>query len=448
MTSALGTSVANDRPPLPAGAHPGRRVRGRLVVAVVALVALASLVLSSLAYVAIARSLRAEVLDRALEEARFTVQVLAEERLEPPVAPGDVEASGLADDLERRGLTAYLDLGGAPGDDFVTGLGAVSVPEVVSPELRALVEAGNVAAEQVVIDGTPYLVAAGRTNAGPVVYLLTDVGDAERTLDRLRLVLLGASAVLVLLGAAFAWRAARLSGELADRVAELTAARARERRFVADVSHELRTPVTALVSEADALRSAADALPQDQRRLLELLDQDVHRLRALVEELLELSRLDAGSEQDAGEERWDVEVDRLLHAIADHRLPEAEVVVPSGLTVRTDRRRLERIVSNLLDNARAHGGARSVTVTATLDGDVLEVEVADRGPGVADTDLERIFERFTKTDRSRGSGGSGLGLAIVREHVRVLDAEVVARNRDGGGLAVTVRLPVEVVTDL
>jgi len=415
---------------------------------VVALVALASLVLSTLAYVAIARSLRAEVRDRALEEARFTVEVLAEERLSSPVGPGDVETSGLADDLQRRGLTAYIDLADDPADDFVTGLGAVAVPELVSDELRAVVEAGNLAAERVTIDGAPYVVTAGRTDAGPVVYLLTEVGDTERSLSQLRLVLLGASGVLVLLGAAFAWRAARLSGELADRVTELTAARARERRFVADVSHELRTPVTALVAEADALRTAADGLPDDQARLIELLDQDVHRLRSLVEELLELSRLDAAAGQADDEERWDVEVDRLLQALVDRRLPGTEVRCPVHLTVRTDRRRLERIVSNLLDNAGAHGGPGPVTVEARLDGALLEVEVADRGPGVADHDLERIFERFTKADRSRGTGGSGLGLAIVREHAQALGAEVVARNRAGGGLSVTLSLPVEVVTDL
>ncbi|MFU8839919.1 MAG: sensor histidine kinase [Nitriliruptoraceae bacterium] len=448
MSRATSPPAGASDPTVPAGAHPGRRVRGRLVLSVVALVATAALVLSLLAYVAIARSLRAEVQDRALEEARFTVEALAAERLTPPVRPGDIEASGLAGDLQRRGLTAYVDLGGSPGEDFVTGLGAVSIPGVVSADLRRLLGDGNLAAEQVEIDGSPYLVAAGRTAAGPDIYLLTDITETERTLRQLRLGLLAASGVLVLLGAAGAWRAARLSGQLADSVAELTAARTRERRFVADVSHELRTPLTALVGEADALRAGAEQLPPDQRRLVELLEQDVQRLRQLVEELLELSRLDAAAAEPGDDEPWDVEVARLLRAIADRRLPDAQVRVPAGLTVRTDRRRLERIVSNLLDNARTHADASSVTVTAHLDGTVLEVEVADRGPGVDEADLERIFDRFAKADRSRGSGGSGLGLAIAREHARVLGASLDAHNRDGGGLAVVLRLPVEVVTDL
>lgn len=448
MTRRTGSQPSPVRPATETGPRPGRRVRGRLVLTIVALVAGASLVLSTLAYVAIARSLRAEVLDRALEEARFTVQVLAAERLDPPVRPGDIEESGLAGDLQRRGLTAYLDLGGAPSDNFVTGLGAVSVPDVVSPELRSLVAAGNVAAEQLRIDDRPYLVAAGRTAAGPDVYLLTDTGDVEQTLGQVRLLLLGASSALVLLGAVGAWRAARLSGALADNVAELIAARARERRFVADVSHELRTPLTALVGEADALRSGAEHLPEDQRRLVELLDRDVHRLRDLVEELLELSRLDAAGHEPLEVERWDVDVARLLQAIVDRRLPAASVDVPPGLLVRTDRRRLERIVANLVDNARVHADGETVTVTARREGTVLQVEVADRGPGVAEADLERIFDRFTKADPARGSGGSGLGLAIVREHARALGADVLAANRDGGGLVVTLRVPLEVVTEL
>lgn len=454
-TDPVGPSAS---PGAPAGdgasRRAGRRVRRRLVLTVTAVVAIASLALSVLAYVAVASSLRSEVLDRAVEEARFTVGVLATERLPATVGPGDVEASGLADDLARRDIDAYVDLGGDAGDDFVSGLGVVDAPALVSARTHELVAAGRVAAERVDLDGVPHLiVAARRPPAGPDFYLFTDVSDTENALTQLVAVLAGASLLLVLLGALAGWRGGRLAGSLADTVAELTAARARERRFVADVSHELRTPVTALVHEADELSAQVGELPPDSRRVVELLAGDVRRLRDLVEELLELSRLDAtetpaGGTATAEVELQDVDVARFLDAVVARRLPGATVDAATAGTVRTDRRRLERIVTNLVDNAAAHAGGAAVAVTAHLDGATLHLEVADAGPGVPDDELGRIFDRFTKADTSRASGGSGLGLAIVAEHARVLGADVRARNRAGGGLAVAVRLPVQVVTEL
>jgi two-component system sensor histidine kinase MtrB len=183
--------------------------------------------------------------------------------------------------------------------------------------------------------------------------------------------------------------------------------------------------------------------------VVELLAGDVRRLRDLVEELLELSRLDR-ADAAADVETSEVDVDRLLAAIVARRLPEAQVVVQARVRVRTDRRRLERIIVNLVDNARVHGDPAGgpVTVTAWVESATLVIEVADRGPGVPTDQLDRIFDRFTKADTARAGGGSGLGLAIVREHARVLGAEVTARNRDGGGFEIRLRLPVAVVTDL
>jgi signal transduction histidine kinase len=424
-------------PPRPRG-----NVRRRLAVTVLAIVAVAALVLSVVAHQLVARSLRADARDRAIAEARLTVEVLAAERLDAEVGPGDIEASGLADDLDRRGIDAFVDLGA--GEDFVTGLGIVPAPEVGSDELLALVADGRVAAEQVDLDGRPTLVVgARRPPAGPDFYLYSDLSDIDATLAQLRWVLLAASLLLLLVGAVAAHRMGRLAGSLADTVDELTRARDRERRFVADVSHELRTPVTALVHEAAELADHLDALPAGTRRVVELLDHDVRRLRDLVEELLELSRLDRAA--GAAEIQFDkVDVGRFLAAVAARRLPSAVVRGPSDLRVVTDRRRLERIVGNLLDNAREHADGRAVVVVVGHDGRHLRIEVADRGPGVPDAELERIFDRFTKGDPARAGGGSGLGLAIVREHVGALGGSVSARPRDGGGLVVEVVLPAPV----
>lgn len=416
------------------------------MVIVVGLVAVVAAALSLLAYALVAQSLRSQVLERAVEEARFNVEVLAEERLGDVTAPGHIEESGLAADFERRDADVYVDLGG--GEDFASGLQVVNARQAVSPRVRELLEAGRVAAERVELDGAPHLIVAARKlPGGPDFYFLTDISDTADALAQLRVVLLGASLLLVVLSGFAGWRVAKLAGSLADTVEELSAARDRERRFVSDVSHELRTPVTALVHEAAELAADVDGMPLNTRRVVELLDGDVRRLRDLVEELLELSRLDASGEPEEAT-LSPVDVSAFLDAITTRRLPTASVSAPAGLVVLTDRRRLERIVANLLDNAREHGRGAPVAVSGGLDDSRLIIWVMDRGPGVPDDDLERIFDRFAKADTSRAVGGSGLGLAIVREHARRLGGSVSARNRTGGGLAVEVDLPTQVVADL
>jgi two-component system sensor histidine kinase MtrB len=231
-----------------------------------------------------------------------------------------------------------------------------------------------------------------------------------------------------------------MAAALAETIGRLEAAEAQNRRFVADVAHELRTPVAALVAEASILRDHLDALPEATRRAGELLVSDIGRLRTLVDDLMEVSRFDAGAERIALEP---VDVGRLVAVVAAARLPDAAVRVPDDpLIVESDPRRLERILGNLLDNAREHADGASVEVRAGPIADALVVSVADRGPGVPDDQLDRIFDRFHKVDPSRHGGSSGLGLAIAAEHARLLGGSLTARNRTGGGLSVELRLPV------
>jgi signal transduction histidine kinase len=117
---------------------------------------------------------------------------------------------------------------------------------------------------------------------------------------------------------------------------------------------------------------------------------------------------------------------------------------PEPVWIQGDVRRLDRIVGNVLDNARHHAPDSPVEVRVDTDGATASVAVSDRGPGVAPENLEHLFDRFFKADASRGSGGgsSGLGLAIAAEHAALLDGELAAANRPGGGLEVTLRLPV------
>ena len=188
----------------------------------------------------------------------------------------------------------------------------------------------------------------------------------------------------------------------------LSDAQARERRFTSDVAHELRTPLTALVGEASLLREHLDAMPPDARRAAELLVQDVTRLRKLVDELMEISRFDAGRETVRTEP---VELAPLVGAVLRARGWDGRVTVEGDwLELSTDRRRLERIVANLVGNAVEHGRA-DVRMRIGRDGRGAFVEVTDAGPGIPPEHLPRLFDRFYKADPARSGGGSGLSAA-------------------------------------
>ena len=231
-----------------------------------------------------------------------------------------------------------------------------------------------------------------------------------------------------------------MAATLEGTIANLETSQTQNKRFVADVSHELRTPLTALVAEASLLEARLQDLPPDARRPAELLVTDVGRLRVLVEDLMELSRFDAHAEQILLTE---IDLVRLVRATIAARLPAATLQAHDPeLIVQTDPRRLDRILGNLLDNAREHAPGAAVDVSLGRDGrDAVLLEVADRGPGVPADRLPGLFERFAKADASR-PGGSGLGLAIAAEHAALLGGSLSARERPGGGLVFTLRLPV------
>ena len=226
-----------------------------------------------------------------------------------------------------------------------------------------------------------------------------------------------------------------MAAALEAKIGELQAAQARERRFTADVAHELRTPLTALMGEASLLADQLDRMPPESRRPAELLIADVARLRRLVEDLMEISRFDAGAESVHAEE---VDVPALVRATVRSRGWDDRVRLEGdGLRVTSDPRRLERIVANLLDNALEHGGS----VVSVRIGE-RTIEVADDGQGIAPEDLPHVFERFYKADVSRSGGGTGLGLAIARENALLLGAELAVVSEPGAGSRFTLVLPV------
>ena len=237
-----------------------------------------------------------------------------------------------------------------------------------------------------------------------------------------------------------AWAQAfnEMASALEAKISALSAAQARERRFTADVAHELRTPLTALVGEASLLADHVDSMPTAARRPAELLIADIARLRRLVEDLMEISRFDAGRESVQTET---VDLASLAAGAIRARGWEGQVRLDADdVVLQSDPRRLERIVANLVGNALDHGG-HGVAVRVGQDGVGAFVEVVDRGPGIAPEHLVHLFARFYQSDASRSGRGTGLGLAIALENARLLGGEIEVWSELGEGSRFTLRLP-------
>jgi two-component system sensor histidine kinase MtrB len=235
-----------------------------------------------------------------------------------------------------------------------------------------------------------------------------------------------------------------MASALQDKVGELEVMEARARRFAGDVSHELRTPLTAMTAVADILGDDT-AAPVDGTAAARLVAQEIRHLNRLVEDLIEISRFDAGSAQLIAEDT-DVAA-AVQECLRARNWADACPEVPAGLTVRLDRRRFDVIVANLVGNALRHG-APPVTVRASVQagqagGSELVLEVRDHGPGLPAGAIGHVFDRFYKADSARArSEGSGLGLAIAQENARLHGGRIDAANDPGGGAVFTVRLPV------
>lgn len=215
----------------------------------------------------------------------------------------------------------------------------------------------------------------------------------------------------------------------------------REERFASDVSHELRSPITSLGAAVEVLKGRSDELSERNRQALDIIANQVRRFDRTVLDLLELSRLDARAGQDNREE---VHLGALVERIAS-RHGYGSILVVSDLgdddMVYLDRRRVERILLNLLDNARDHAGGASEILLSSDDAGNLLLIVDDNGPGVGVSERVRIFERFARGTASRNSVGSGLGLAIVSEHAKALGGRAYVDTSPSGGARFVVVIP-------
>jgi two-component system sensor histidine kinase SenX3 len=248
-------------------------------------------------------------------------------------------------------------------------------------------------------------------------------------------------------------------GTVAVLLEDVTDARRLEdvrRDFVANVSHELKTPAAALGLLSEALQDAADD-PVAVRRFAVRTQRESARLGALVQDLVALSRLEGAERQPEPEL---IRLDRAVAEAVDRVRTSAQArgisVVRSGdhgVQVRGSEAQLTTALGNLLENAVNYSpdGARVVIGARTVeepDGPIVEVNVVDEGIGIAEKDVERVFERFYRADpaRSRATGGTGLGLAIVKHVANNHGGVVTVRSTEGYGSTFTLRLPAALLT--
>jgi two-component system, OmpR family, sensor histidine kinase MtrB len=243
-----------------------------------------------------------------------------------------------------------------------------------------------------------------------------------------------------------------LAGSFNDMASALQVRIERDARFASDVSHELRSPLMTLSASVEVMEARRSEMPERAQAALDLLSSDVSRFKGLVEDLLEISRFDAGAIRLHLE---DLHVSQFVrNAVAVSSAPSSTVTVnerAEGAVIRGDRRRLARVLANLIDNAEAYGGGDAeVAITdANLPDEPLthiRVTVEDHGPGVPVEERALIFERFSRgatAGRRAGSEGAGLGLALVDEHVRIHGGRVWVEDRLDGepGARFVIELP-------
>jgi signal transduction histidine kinase len=358
-------------------------------------------------------------------------------------------------------------------------LGRDDVPRA----MRTLVASGGAAHQRITTADGPAIVVGLRMPSLDAEYFeIVVLDELVSTLDVIRDSLLGAAAVTTIAAALLGvWAARRVlsplrdvssaasaiaEGDLSQRlesrgdpdldplvvsfnrmVDALQMRMERDARFASDVSHELRSPLTTLRASAEVLEDRAGELPPRLREPVELLGDEVHRFERLVSELLELARAEAAV--DALELEPVNLGELVLHSVVLTRRGDYVIEIDPRLAatpVLADKRRVSRILTNLVENAEHHGhGVRAVRVT-WRDG-VARIVVDDAGRGVPPAEREQVFDRFFRgaaAGRRDGSSGTGLGLALVAEHVRLLRGRVwVEDATPGPGARFVVELPVE-----
>jgi signal transduction histidine kinase len=352
---------------------------------------------------------------------------------------------------------------------------AAQVPADALPEtLRQTVVVDDVAARmRFDRDGTTSLavgVPIDTIEVDAAYFEVVDLSDTEDTLRTLGIALAGAGAFTTLAGFAVGWWASRRAlrpladvsvaaeaiagGRLDTRLATtddpdlgtlsssfnamaqaLQERIERDARFASDVSHELRSPLMTMSAAVEVLESQRESMSERGQQAVDLVNLEIDRFRQLVEDLLEISRYDAGAVRlDLDDIRLAEFVLQAVDASGHRDVPIELDAELAGVTVRADKRRLARVIANLLDNASKYGDGATAVSLRRVDG-AVQIAVEDSGPGVPADERSIIFDRFARglTAGRRGTGeGVGLGLALVAEHVRLHGGHVWVEDRTDG----------------
>ncbi|MFV0425943.1 MAG: MtrAB system histidine kinase MtrB [Beutenbergiaceae bacterium] len=367
---------------------------------------------------------------------------------------------------------------------------------LITPELREAVQSEHAQQWQPAsIAGEPGLVV-GTVVTLPLageyeLYFVYGLADEQATLDLLQGVLSVGAIVLVVLLLVMAWYLTRqvltpvqqvaqtaqrladgllderipvrgvdelavlarsfneMAQSLTDQIEKLEELSQMQQQFVSDVSHELRTPLTTIRIASEVLHRGRDDFSPDQARSAELLATQLDRFEALLADLLEISRFDAGAATlDVEEADLAVVVERVTDIaapLAAQRGSKIRTQLPSTpVRVDMDTRRVERIVRNLLINAVEHGEGNPIDVIVAADDRAVSLVVRDYGLGMTAAHAERVFDRFWRADpaRTRTLGGTGLGLAISLEDARLHGGTLQAWGSPGEGASFRLTLPV------
>jgi two-component system sensor histidine kinase MprB len=453
-------------------------LRWRIALALAVVAGVVSVLAATGAYVSTARQLHDSIDDTLVDKIRDPA--LFRRGPGPGGPPGDRRDDWECPAPGRLQPASAVQLITAAGQVESCIGGAAELP--VDDEDRALARTGDAARLRTAsIDGTSYRILTAPWPGGGAVQLARDLDEVDDVLGTLRLRLglltLGCVALAGLLGWLVARRIVRPVTDLRDTaesiadtqdlttpiptggpgeigslahsfttmVEALSTSREQQQRLITDASHEMRTPLTSLRTNLELLE-LFERLPAEERiAILAAVQEDVGELTNLLAELVELATDRFGSDETPADVRLaDLAGD--VAARAARRSGREITVVDDGdgAAVNMRPQMIERAISNLVDNALKYSPDDTPVEIAVDRG---RLEVRDRGPGIAEEDQPRVFDRFYRATAARAEPGSGLGLAIVEQIVRRHHGAVWARNRTGGGAAVGFELPAAAGTD-